>query len=71
MYVYCYYGIITFVIKLVIKKKVKLVIIYTFDWLSKYIVYYVYMYGWVWLFELIINTMHVGLSFFIQVKIFL
>ena len=45
MYVYCYYGIITFVIKLVIKKKVKLVIIYTFDWLSRYIVYYVYMYG--------------------------
>ena len=71
MYVYCYYGIITFVIKLVIKKKVKLVIIYTFDWLSRYIVYYVYMYGWVWLFELIINTTHVGLSFFIQVKIFL
>ena len=71
MYVYCYYGIITFVIKLVIKKKVKLVIIYTFDWLSRYIVYYVYMYGWVWLFELIINTTHVGLSFFVQVKIFL
>ena len=43
MYVYCYYGIITFVIKLVIKKKVKLVIIYTFDWLSRYIVYYVYV----------------------------
>ena len=33
----------------------------TFDWLSRHIVYYLYMYGYVWLFGSIINTlMHVS-----------
>ena len=55
---YCYYVIITFcyeVSKIQEKKIVKLMIVQVFDWLSKQVVYN-FMYEWVWLCALIINT---------------
>ena len=71
MCVYCYHIIITVCYKVskIQEKIVKLVIIQVFDWLSRHIVYN-FIYEWVWLCSLIINTEPMSWDYSFSLKYF-